>query len=541
MYFLLLILILYLPFIDKAYHIDDSEFINMSGMIGWNPLHATPIDYQYNGMLLKGALPPYEMTHPLLVPYLIKIFSALFGQSEVSLHLSFMIFVVMTLASLLLINRALFPEDNGSGKVAALFLLAAPAFLVNSQDLMTDVPTLALLLCSVACYCHFVETGRPLSAYIGGGFLTLAAFTSYQSLLFSVILFIYLAAKRRVDIRSAVTLVLPWVMLFVWFLLVYQTHGIFPFFNRGGESSSVNVVSVGLSFQRLLVKFITFLSFTGSSLLFLVPAYLFFARSIIRFLVIIVPSLVILFFTIPFVADYPLFPRLFLALLASLGFFALTEAFFKCAEEYRNSRFKGRSLFLMTWIIICVVYTVAVYPWMAARYVLPILPPVIMILARGFTFSGTVKKKIVVAVAALLSVFFGFASAYSDYKYADSYRELAQALKQPASEGKVWFIGKWGMQYYLQKVGAHYLLADDNSPVRGDIVVIPDMPNFWTPSPSLQYRLVPFAQKKMISPLPLRLFNARSRAGFYTTNFGLLPFAISREPDEVFLFLRVFR
>ncbi len=96
-FFLLVFCVFYLPFINKAFHIDDVDFMHFSEMIGWNPLNSTPVDYPYNGQILKDYMPAYEMTHPLVVPYAIKIVSALFGQNEVVLHLSFFFFSLLSL------------------------------------------------------------------------------------------------------------------------------------------------------------------------------------------------------------------------------------------------------------------------------------------------------------------------------------------------------------------------------------------------------------------------------------------------------------
>jgi hypothetical protein len=97
------------------------------------------------------------------------------------------------------------------------------------------------------------------------------------------------------------------------------------------------------------------------------------------------------------------------------------------------------------------------------------------------------------------------------------------------------------MHYYMDRAGARYLHADSTAPVRGDLVVIPEMPRFWAPSLQLRGRLAPRGSQRHVSPIPLRLFNARSHAGFYAQFVGMLPFAVSGQPDEVFQILEVVR
>jgi hypothetical protein len=149
------------------------------------------------------------------------------------------------------------------------------------------------------------------------------------------------------------------------------------------------------------------------------------------------------------------------------------------------------------------------------------------------------------AVVLCGSLLFGLACATADYRFAGVYREFAGEVQQLRAEAgnnpDVWFIGEWGMNYYLRKAGARYLHATSTAPRLGDYLVIPEMPPLWGPAEALRSRLDVAATREFRSPLPLRLFNRRSRAGFYAHFWGMLPFAFSREPDEVFTLLRVVR
>jgi hypothetical protein len=158
---------------------------------------------------------------------------------------------------------------------------------------------------------------------------------------------------------------------------------------------------------------------------------------------------------------------------------------------------------------------------------------------------ATRTNRIAISCVLCGSLLFALASAFSDVKYADTYRDYAAAVKEfRASKGNsfdVWYIGEWGMRYYMEKVGAKYLHDNLNEPVMGDYVAIPEMPRLWIPSPAVQNRMAPFAEKSYSSWLPLRLFNRRSQAGFYCNAWGMLPFSFSYEPDEVFLLYKIVR
>jgi hypothetical protein len=138
---------------------------------------------------------------------------------------------------------------------------------------------------------------------------------------------------------------------------------------------------------------------------------------------------------------------------------------------------------------------------------------------------------------------FSLGAAYSDYRYAETYREFAGEVStvraNVGGNSTFWYIGEWGMRHYMDQIGARVLPAASNDPKAGDFVVIPDMPRFWEPSQLVQQRLVVYARREYTSPLPIRLFNKRSHAGFYSHLWGMLPLTFSTQPDEAFVIYRV--
>jgi len=532
----LVFLLLYLPFISKPFHIDDVSFIEFSGLIGWNPLDSTPVDFLHDGKLIKNSLPPYEMTHPLLVPYVIKIVSALFGQNEVALHLSFILFPLLALVSIIKLYNVLFPDSKNSGAFAALFLCSMPAFLVNSNNIMTDVPTLSFLLLSLACYSLSVERASPGLAYLGGISLCVGAFISYQALFFIPVIFLFILVRKKLDVHSVLSLAIPVVALLVWFLLLYRSHGIFPLLKSRGVSEHnliSNLINMGLGYRELIRKGIGVLAFIGSSMLFLVPAYLFLNKSGLKFFLIFLPLAGLCYLSVFSVTGYSFFENAFLSLLISLGLLTLLIAVKESLMTEDEHHHKARGIFLISWVFLVIIYNVLIFPWVAMRYILPILPPLIMLLLNGLEWERRNKRKIIISSVIFLSVLFGLGSAYSDYKFAGTYRDFADD-KYLGPRNNIWYVGAWGMKYYMEKTGARYLLETSNEPKEGDFVVIPEMiSRIWIPSPELMSRLDLYATKTYTSPLPLRLFNKRSNAGFYSSAWGLLPFSVSTEPDEV--------
>jgi hypothetical protein len=243
---------------------------------------------------------------------------------------------------------------------------------------------------------------------------------------------------------------------------------------------------------------------------------------------------------------YPLPSQLALGAVVALGVLTLVALGGTAWRRAREREAAGTAAFLLVWVVGVATYCVVFLPFSAARYLLPAYPAVLLLLLSDPAWTLTTRaRRAAVAAVLAASALFGLASAYSDYRFASTYREFAATLAETKAPGgrdrAVWYVGEWGMRYYMDAAGARYLHADSTEPVRGDLVVIPEMPRFWAPSPELRSRMRPVGRKTYASPLPLRLFNARSRAGFYAQFIGMLPFALSSEPDEVFQVYEVFR
>jgi hypothetical protein len=227
-----------------------------------------------------------------------------------------------------------------------------------------------------------------------------------------------------------------------------------------------------------------------------------------------------------------------LALLCGVGAVAVYDAV-RAGLAGRGEK-QARDRFLAAWAVTVIGYNLLFLPFGSARYLLPALPPLVFLLLHipadqaAAGERGTAKAAVIV-----LALLWGAACAASDYAYAGTYRSFAREVRQFRDNRPqtvtTWYIGnKWGMQFYLEREGCRVLPAGSQAPRRGDFIIIPEMPRFWQPAPEVGRRMAFYATREFRSALPLRLFNRRSNAGFYAHHWGLLPFAFSREPDEVF-------
>jgi hypothetical protein len=177
---------------------------------------------------------------------------------------------------------------------------------------------------------------------------------------------------------------------------------------------------------------------------------------------------------------------------------------------------------------------------MAARYVLPMLPPLVIFFfleADAQLPSGV--KRLFLKATLMLTVVLGFALNIADYKLANIYRKFAREIKTNLSQTNTGFLGDYAFAYYLQKNGF----------VRYD----PSQHNFlliakYASSHEIFGRneaLMEMADKyTLVATIPastnpvLRVWDPSAFAGFHLNMFGYIPWGISDQPMDTFYLFR---
>jgi hypothetical protein len=465
----------------------------------------------------------------------------MFGESEITLHLAFMIFPLIAIFSLMKLNTVFFPGSRHNALILAVFFCTLPAFLVNAGNIMTDIPTVAFLLLAMAGFSDGLENGTRGMTWLGSVALTLAVFTSYQMLAFVVLLFLYAFFRRKLTLRSTAAIAFPMLALMMWLIVVYEMYDIIPVFKSkltGIEGNVADEIRKGLVPSTMVNKIFAIFAFFGAAMLWIIPLHYALRKAMGRFFLLFCPLMIISYLATINLTDYPFATKLFFSTLVALGLLTLITLIWVVLQRIKREGDTGREIYLLIWVFCVIGYCIALLPHSSARYLLPAFPPALMLLVNGPVWSfSTWARRIGLSCVFCGAVLFALASAYSDYTYADTYRDFAHKTKEFRASGgnsfNIWYIGEWGMHYYMDKAGARYLHADSNEPVPGDYMVIPKMPAVWTPSPLVRVRAVLDGEQLYRSWLPLRLFNIWSHAGFYAHFWGMLPFAFSSEPDEV--------
>jgi hypothetical protein len=532
-----------LLFAQKPFHIDDSAFLEIAQNILEHPLdpfHGSValVDHDYEIFKRLGKAPnTFEsMSHPPFVPYVMAAVIKFGGSiNEFALHLVFLIFPVMACVSAFYIAE----RFTTSPFVAVLLLVSSPIFMINAQNLMTDIPALALTLCSLAVFIYAVEQQRILFAILSGLFGGLAALTRYPGLITPLLLIIYSIIARK-GLRLSIIATITSLSIFgIWLIdnfAIYSTAHIWASYKF--YKSFYAYHSFG-SKDTLIKAVSNFSAIGGCAFLAAIFLFSFRKRRIsIAFLLSIVISSVLLLLLKKFtlaLENYSPAQFTIVSIFLFAGIYFLSEAIRIVFRNTDNSIIK----FLGFWFLLTLLPAIFLLPFGTGRYMLPALFPLILILVADPERDFTVGKKIFSAVI-VITFIFGLILSWTDFELALTYKIFPKSIRQTYPNARIWFIGEWGFRYYMKEQGGVYLLSDDVRPAPGDVIVKPQMAGLHQMAGPVADQCLVYDPFVVFSPNPLKILNLPAKAGFYSSGFGLLPFSAGLAPLESFDICRIF-
>jgi hypothetical protein len=517
--------------------IDDTLFLKAAAQIRRDPHH--PFDFAINWY---GWEEPFwwVFKNPPGLSYWLAAVETVFGEREVALHAALLPFAVLAvLAGVRLARRF----ANGSPWVTAAWA-ASPAFLVSAATLMADVPSLALSLWGLVLWIEGTDADSPAARRLGAVLAGLAVVVKYTAVLGVAGLALYSvlvtdATRRR---QQAVDLWPALLPAAAWSLLTLATHG------RNHLMDALTVGGGGLDpnpgwVTHRGIAFLTFVAATGVFPLVLAAPGLFQRRGLRLGLGAALVGLLAGTAT-----GWVWSPRgvrpgavALVGMLAALGALALLEAF---REGLAGGDRDGR--FLAAWIVLHVVY-LWLWSWtIAARFVLPVLPALAILLARslgarpGASRGG--RAEMMLAGAALLALAVSAGVLRADGYAGEFYRRaVPQIAAQARAEGRRGlFVGAWGFQHYAERAGLARLNVDTPALVAGDIVLQP----YYAANRELPRALAGRLERVANiagppPPLGIHTMNINAGAGFYSSVYGPLPFFPAHLPSEGLIVWRV--
>lgn len=527
----LLVSMLLLPFIGKAFNIDDPLFIWTAQHIQTSP--GNPYDFTVNWY---GRDMPMSIINknPPLASYYIALVASVLGWSESALHLAFLFPALAVAIGMYLIARRFCDHPL----LAALAGLLTPVYLMTGLTVMSDMLMLTFWVFAVYFWIDGIESDKPGALALASMLIGIAAVTKYFAIALIPLLGFYSVAKQRRVGRSLLYLLIPIAFLTWYQWVTYHLYGRGLLLDAAAYATNIRPVFN----QGAIAKLYVGLAFTGGC----IASALFFARQLwsstalaLGVLAAMLSAVVITSFsTLTTGHGVGLTHWLLVLQLASWGTVGASLLLLAALDLHRQR--DADSLFLFLWMIGTFAFAGFINWTTNGRSILPMIVPAGILITRLLerrstsTRHGRLPAPIMpLAAAAALSL----AVTWADFTFAEAGRTGAQMIqeKYAASADNAWFEGHWGFQYYMQQRGAKALEVRRNLRLgRSDILVVP----------TTNTNVYPIAPgSTMLEPVDvpvcgwLATMNFGVGAGFYSDALGPLPFAFGSIPAERFKIL----
>lgn len=518
-------LLLGAPFVGRAFFVDDHYHVLMAQGLRNHPLR--PYDFVADdaGPAHRGwerGQPP-RMVNPPLHHYVLALFLEISGGRLWAVRLLSLLFSSgAALMIFLLARRFVIPPGP-----AALFSILSPAFWISSYGLLIDSTLLFFFLAGLWAWTEGLARRSAVWLAGAGGLMGLAILTKYTGGYVGVLALLYwwLAGPRPRWRAALFYLLLPAVVLVAWSLWNIATYGA-PHLTESSKR-----VMQSFAWSHVLV-FLCF--FTGS----LGVSFFWWPRD--RPALWATAGGGAALSGVLSLAGFSLFQSLFMAFLSvwAAGFlFTVVHGAFR-------SRFPADS-FLALWLLLGAAQMVYVMQWVAARYYLTILPPVVFLWLREARarrpHAPEALGRALSRAGAVLFVLGGLL-AVADWVQAQTGRRIAEDLRRAAPaapSGRKFILWDSFLAGDLLKRDGWTPAFPETEFRPGDLLLRPEviMPPWW-----LAQRRPPLAARAVFeypSVFPLRVMDNRGAAGFYASAWGPLPFTLSRSPLERYVLYEV--
>lgn len=519
------------PFVGKAFHMDDPLFI-------WTAKHILKEPVDFYGFAVNWYGTTRQMSNvtknPPLACYFIALVGKFFGFGEIPLHITFIVAAAAVAAGIYYFGRILCSQPIP----AALVAILTPGFLVSSTNIMCDTTMLAFWVWAVYFWIKGMKEKSGLSLFFAAMLTAACALTKYFGMSLLGLLFVYSVVLERKVGRWALFLLIPVIILAGYQLFTYVLYG------RGLLSDAASYATrVGWrGTMTFFWKLLTGLSFCGGcmlTVLFYIP--LLYSR---RFIIVLVLPAILAVLAINFVEKIGEFSvrdsgviKWGFAVQFGIMIAAGTGVLGLAIMDFWKRR-NADSLLLLLWMFGTFIFASLINWTVNARSLLPMIPAAGILMVRRLDQRDTGENQkgkwrilwpVVPAAIVAMSV------CWADYTLADSTSIAARTIHETFANRtrRIWFEGHWGFQYYMEAAGCTALNFKKPPSHRGDIIIIP------TNNTNLHSLPEEVAVRNEIFEVDLLRWagtmNFPLGAGFYTDIWGPLPFVIGTVETEQYL------
>ncbi len=507
------------PFLAKAYSGDEPSNLAAAAHILVDPLHPYAFTFTWFGRAL-----PYELTsnNPPLYHYLLALALKLAGRGELALRLTMLPLAVAAGLSLYLIaarflERPLLPT---------LTVIAGPAWLINMGHLMGEQAVAAFGLAGLAALLRSLDENSAPWFWTSAALLDAALLCKYHAALFLIPAAAWCLSRGVKPARTAAYLAAAGAGLALYLAADARIGGTAFSATRGTMALTARFPTSAWS-HRLR----SLLAFTGgcgaAAALWPLRA----RRPGLRAGLIVAAGAALLFSP-----AFDLFPGPNWVDRWTGAAFAAAAAW-SCVIVWDGRRKPGGVLWL-SWLFSAVLFSAA-YWSVTSRLTLFALPPLAFAAARALEERLNARElrrlyALSLAATAALSLALGAV----DMRFADAQKDFALQLKRDYLDKgrRVWYTGGMALGDELSRSGGQGLDAErggwDLARPGDAVAVLKINSTGLRPSRPRRARVTAWTLEE---PIALRLISGgTSEAGFYSSVWGFLPFALSQEPLEEF-------
>ncbi len=512
------------PFLNRAYFVDDSYFVEIAHWLAENPklpyhFRTDDAGLQNRGWEENGFV---RMVNPLAHQYYLALLLKLFGSAEWVLRLG---------CTLLSCFAALFIFEfarrwTNSPLLATMLVLVTPAHWLTSYSLLIDGTMAFFAFGAIYFFIRATEADSHAALFLSGVFGGLAILSKYPAVFVCPLMVSWLAMRWRKLAR-------PWkftvpVVVSLSFLLVYSVWTAHLYGRPHIVAASQRMLHV-FGWPKLFIFFV-FLS--GS---FVLPTMVWrVARMRTVGLALILGILVAIVMASP-AGGFSILQAALLGLWLSTSL-----VFLSTFIALRRDWIYPRDYFLAAWLFGFIAMMLMVMDWVAVRYYCLVGPAVVFAVIRIFEIKCGDAASRYLKVALGVMFFFTSALAYSDYKQAEPSRLLVAQLKAQGFSGgpRHFYLGDSFTMSYLRSEGWIPCFPETTFEV-GDLVLAKQvtMPLVWFARKPVKFREV--GRFDYPSSFPLKVMDFSGSAGFYASVWGALPFTFSKGPWERFYIFEV--
>ncbi len=535
--------LLLLPFVGKAFHIDDPHFLRMAQHIVEHPFDYYGYEMTWSGHKALGFVTNFN---PPGVGYLWALVASVAGWGEIPLHLaSTLIACIVSLGI-----YALATKVSSRPLMAVCVAVLSPAYIVSASTLMSDIPMLGLYVWALYCWIDGIDRDKAWLLALAGILIGFAIITKYFGTTAIPLALAFGLARKKAPGRWMLYLLIPIAMLSVYMVHTHYVYGMnhYTYSMRfAGETRA----ALGGSMLAKLVTVIPYLGACMASALFYLIAIggkrlriaMLTGLGLASVAAMLVPNGGLLHEFYSFPQQVPRLYLLQVAVFAVSGialFVVLLSDLVRHRDEY--------ALLLFLWLAGTVVYGVAVAPVLGVRVLIPAIPPAALLVSRITAQStDTPRARLPEAAALLLATGLAVWLLIADYQFANSGKAAAEHFTENKARyaATAYFSGNWGANYYMEDAGAVPLSVSDTDATGrktfslrpGDTLIVPQNYEPLNPGEGQALLLDTFIYPVNVG---ITTWSQPCRAGFFGEFMGRLPFVIATPPPEEYLFFELF-